>query len=130
MISESGILPASVQSVRKELARRSFPAGATIFAEGEVGTIAYILLGGDVTIYIAYGTANQRVVTELKPGQMFGIHALMAGAQRKASALTIRGCEVLAVSEVKLKEKLEEADPFLRYWVDYLSQRVIDLSTQ
>jgi CRP/FNR family transcriptional regulator, cyclic AMP receptor protein len=129
MSADSGI-PASVQSVRKELNRRSFPPGATIFAEGEVGTIAYILLRGDVTIFIAYGTANQRIVTELMPGQMFGVHALMAGAQRTATALTTGGCEVISVSEAKLKQKLEEADPFLRYWVDYLSQRVVDLSTQ
>ena len=39
-------------------------------------------------------------------------------------------CDVLAISEAKLKQKLDEADPFLRYWVDYLSKRVIDLSTQ
>src|SRR5258705_6993129 len=38
----------SVQVVRKDLSRRVFAAGATIFAEGEVGTIAYILLRGDV----------------------------------------------------------------------------------
>ena len=37
---------------------------------------------------------------------------------------------MLAVSEAKLKQKLDEADPFLRYWVDYLSKRVIDLSAQ
>lgn len=107
-----------------------FPAGATIFAEGEAGTVAYILLRGDVTIFIGFGTAQQRTVTELKPGQMFGVHALMAGAQRAASAFTNHGCEVLAVSEDKLKQKLDQADPFLRYWVDYLSKRIIDLSTQ
>jgi CRP/FNR family transcriptional regulator, cyclic AMP receptor protein len=130
MISESGILPASVRSVRQEMTRRAFPAGATIFAEGEVGTVAYILLRGDVTILIAYGTAYQRTVTELRPGQMFGVHALMAGSQRAASALTEHGCELLAVSEAKLRQKLDDADPFLRYWVDYLSKRVIDLSVQ
>jgi CRP/FNR family transcriptional regulator, cyclic AMP receptor protein len=130
MTSEPGISRVSVQAVRKDLSRRAFPAGATIFAEGEVGTVAYILLRGDVTIYIAFGTAHQRLVTELKPGQMFGVHALMAGAQRAASALTAQGCEVLAVSEAKLRQKLDHADPFLRYWVDYLSKRVIDLSTQ
>jgi CRP/FNR family transcriptional regulator, cyclic AMP receptor protein len=120
----------SVQSVRKGLDRRVFPAGATIFAEGELGTIAYILLRGDVTIFIGFGTAQQRALTELKPGQMFGVHALMAGAQRAASAVTKHGCELLAVSEGKLKQKLDEADPFLRCWVDYLSKRIIDLSTQ
>jgi CRP-like cAMP-binding protein len=111
------------------LGRRVCPAGSTIFAEGEVGTIAYILLRGDVTIFLRFGTDQQRVVTELKPGQMFGVHALMAGAQRAASAYTENGCELLAVSENRLRQKLEEADPFLRYWVDYLSKRIIDLST-
>jgi CRP/FNR family cyclic AMP-dependent transcriptional regulator len=38
----------SETSVWKDLSRRVFAAGATIFAEGEVGTIAYILLRGDV----------------------------------------------------------------------------------
>jgi CRP/FNR family transcriptional regulator, cyclic AMP receptor protein len=130
MTSEPGISPASVQSVRKDLSRRLFAAGATIFAEGEAGTVAYVLLRGDVTIFIALGTIHQRTVTEVKPGQMFGVHALMADAQRAASAVTTHGCELLAVSEAKLRQKLDEADPFLRYWVDYLSKRVIDLSTQ
>jgi len=130
MTSEPGISQASVQSVRKDLSRRTFAKGATIFAEGEVGTVAYILLRGDVSIFLGFGTAHQRTITVLKPGEMFGVHALMAGAQRAASAVTMHGCEVLAVSGAKLKQKLDEADPFLRYWVDYLSQRVIDLSTQ
>lgn len=130
MISEPGSSEASVQSVRQGLDRRIFPAGATIFAEGELGTIAYILLRGDVTIFTGFGTAEQRALTELTPGQMFGVHALMAGEQRAASALTTHGCELLAVSEGKLRQKLEDADPFLRYWVDYLSKRIIDLSTQ
>ena len=130
MTSEPGNSQASVQSVRNDLSRRLFPAGATIFAEGDVGTVAYILLRGDVTIFLGFGTAHQRTITELKPGEMFGVHALMAGAQRAASAVTTQGCEVLAISEAKLKQKLDEADPFLRYWVDYLSKRVIDLSTQ
>ena len=60
---------ASVRSVRNELSRKVYPAGATIFAEGEAGTVAYILLRGDVTIYIAFGTTHQRLVTELKPGE-------------------------------------------------------------
>ena len=127
---EPGSSPISVQAVRKQLSRKLYPAGATIFAEGEAGTVAYVLLRGDVTIFIAFGTEHQRLVTKLTPGEMFGVHALMAGSQRAASALTEQGCEVLAVSETKLRQKLDEADPFLRYWVDYLSKRVIDLSTQ
>jgi CRP/FNR family transcriptional regulator, cyclic AMP receptor protein len=60
MTTEPGLSQAAVQSVRRDLSRRTFPAGATIFAEGEVGTVAYILLRGDVTIFIGHGTPHQR----------------------------------------------------------------------
>jgi len=130
MTTEPEFSQASVQSVRKELSRRVFSAGTTIFAEGETGAVAYVLLRGEVTIFIGFGTPNQRTVAELKAGQMFGVHSLMHGGQRTLSAVTTQGCEVLVVSEAKLKQKLEEADPILRYWVDYLLQRVIDLSAQ
>jgi len=107
MTPETGISSTPVRSVRKDLARRVYPAGATIFAEGEVGTIAYILLRGDVTIFTSFGTVHQRIVTELKPGQMFGVRALMAGAQRAASAKTTHGCELLAVSECQSARKID-----------------------
>jgi CRP/FNR family transcriptional regulator, cyclic AMP receptor protein len=130
MPADPGTSLAAVREVRKQFSRRIYAAGATIFAEGEAGAVAYVLLRGDVTIFIAFGTARQRIVTELKPGQMFGVHALTAGTQSTATARTAAGCEVLAVSEAMLRQKLEEADPFVRYWVDYLSKRVIDLSWQ
>jgi CRP-like cAMP-binding protein len=129
MILEPGTTDAPIASIREGLDRTIYPAGSTIFTEGETGAIAYILLRGDVTIFLRFGTDQQRVVTELKPGQMFGVHALMVGAQRAASAWTRNGCELLAISERRLKQKLDEADPFLRYWVEYLSRRIIDLST-
>ena len=120
----------SVRSVWQGYDRKAFPAGATIFAEGETGTAAFILLRGDVALHTGLETGKQRALTELKPGQMFGVHALMAGARRGATASTKGGCEVMRVSEERLKQKLDEADPFVRYWVEYLSKRIVDLSTQ
>ena len=129
MIIEPKATDAPIVSIREGFGSTSFPANSTIFVEGEIGTIAYVLLQGSVTIFLRFGTEQQRAVTELKPPQMFGVHALMAGAQRAATAYTRNGCALLAVSESRLKQKLEEADPFLRYWVDYLSKRIIDLSS-
>jgi CRP/FNR family transcriptional regulator, cyclic AMP receptor protein len=114
----------SIQAVWQGLDRKTYPAGATIFAEGDTGSAAFILLRGDVTLE----AAKQRALVELKPGQMFGMHALMAGARRGATASTKQGCELMSVSGDKLRQKLEEADPFIRYWVDYLSKRIVDLS--
>jgi CRP-like cAMP-binding protein len=118
----------SVQTVWQGYGRETFAAGATIFAEGEAGGAAFILLRGDVTLHAGGGAGRPRALTELKPGQMFGMHALMAGARRGATASTKHGCEVMRVSEEKLRQKLAEADPFIRYWIDYLSKRIVDLS--
>ncbi len=119
----------SVKAVTHVLDRKAFPSSKLIFAAGQTGTVAYILLRGDVTIFADYGTPQQRVLTKVKPGQMFGELALMADAQRTASAYTEQGCELLTISQDKLERKLKEADPFVRYWIEYLSQRVIDLTT-
>ena len=128
MASENGGAGISLQAATKVLDRRVYPAGSVVFSEGDTGNIAYILLRGDVTIVAGRGTENLRVLTEIKPGQMFGELALMAGSQRTASAVTKNGCELLFLSQEKLKKKLDDADPFLRYWIEYLSKRVIDLS--
>lgn len=117
-----------VQAVWHGFARETFPAGSTIYAEGDAGTAAFIVLQGDVTLRAGTKGGKPRAVVEMKPGQMFGMHAMMAGARRGATASTEEGCEVIRVSEDKLKRKLEEADPFIRYWVEYLSKRIIDLS--
>lgn len=54
----------------------------------------------------------------------FGVAAAMFA---EGDAGTV-ACE--AVSEAKLKRKLGEAYPFLRYRLDYFSKRVADLSTE
>jgi CRP-like cAMP-binding protein len=118
----------SLKAATQVLDRRVFAAGAVIFSAGDPGTVAYILLRGDVSIYTNLGKAEQRMLTTVKPGQMFGELALMAGGQRTASARTETGCELLSISREKLEQKLKDADPFLRYWIEYLSKRVIELT--
>lgn len=119
----------SVKAITRVLDRMSLPAGTTIFTEGQLGTDAYILLQGDVSIFAQYGTPHQRELIKVQPGNMFGELALMADARRTASAYTENGCELLVVGQEKLEKKLKGADPFVRYWIKYLSRRVIELST-
>jgi CRP/FNR family cyclic AMP-dependent transcriptional regulator len=114
----------------KLLNRRDFDPNTTIFSEGEHGTVAYILLSGDVTIVGGLGTAEERQLTRIETGHIFGELALMAGERRTASAVTKGGCDLLIVRQERFQQKLDEADPFLRYWIDYLSRRVIELSAR
>jgi len=118
----------SEQSFQKILDREAFPAGATIFREGQMAKTAYIVLRGEVQIVTVNAAGQEVALTTIKKGQFFGELALMSDSQRTATAKTNEGCEVLYIEQDKLKQKLRDADPFLRFWIQYLSQRVIDLS--
>lgn len=118
----------SDQAFRKILEREVFPPGAVIFREGQQAAKAYILLRGEVEVVTTNEAGQQIVLTRLHKGQFFGELALLSDSPRSASAIARTECEVLFISQDKIKHKLSEADPFLRYWIQYLSQRVIDLS--
>lgn len=128
MVAGQAMADFSMKNVKQVLDRKVFAPGTTIFAEGERGTQAYILLRGDVGIYSQFGTPAQRLLTTMKAGQMFGELALMADETRTATAHSAHGCELMSISQDNLEKKLRDADPFLRYWIEYLSKRVIDLS--
>jgi CRP-like cAMP-binding protein len=113
----------------KAFERRSYDAGATIFQSGERAKDAYVVLRGDVDIVGVNEKGEMITYTKVKRGEMFGELALMQDdAKRSASAITRAGCELMTVTQAKVKEKLDRADPFIKYWVKYLSERVIDLS--
>lgn len=128
MASDDEASDYAVKAVKEVLDRKVFPPATTIFQEGDGARNAYILLRGDVTIVTGMGGTLERVLVKIKPGQMFGELALMAKSQRTASARTETGCELLTISQEKLQKKLGDADPFVRYWIEYLSKRVIDLT--
>ena len=61
---------------------------------------------------------------------MFGELALITGSDPTATASTMGGCEVLVLPAANVESKLKKADPFLRYWIEYLMERVVDLSSR
>lgn len=118
----------SEQSFRKVLDREVFPAGALVFHEGQAAGKAYILLRGEIEIVTRNAAGDTIVLTKVQKGQFFGELALLMNSTRTASAVARTECEVLYIGRDKLTQKLQEADPFLRYWIQYLSGRVVDLS--
>lgn len=113
----------------KSFERRSFEPGETIFHLGARATDAFVVLNGEVEIVGTNDLSEQVVLTIVRPGEMFGELALLqADAKRTAKAITHTGCELMTVSRDKVLEKIDEADPFVRYWLQYLSKRVVDLS--
>jgi len=113
----------------KTFERKKFAAGEAVFKTGERGQNAYVVLQGEVEITGPNAKGEMVTFTTVKRGEMFGEIALMqADAKRTATAVTKKGCEVMTIGRDKLVEKIDGSDPFIRYWIKYLSERVVDLS--
>lgn len=75
---------------------RRHSAGDPIFEEGEKSSHCYLLQQGRVRLVKRIRGA-ERSLTVLRPGDLFGEDALLAKADRSASAVALTDCEVLAL---------------------------------
>jgi CRP-like cAMP-binding protein len=106
----------------------SFAADSVIFREGETGEYAYVVAGGEVIICTRNRDGELVHLTTLKRGQLFGELALLNEHKRTATAITETGCDVLILRPSFMRQKYSQGDPIMRFWIDYLAERVIDLS--
>ncbi len=84
----------------------SYPAGARIYGEGEVGTEMYAIRSGEVEITrIVSGQA--RPVARLRKGDVFGEASRLEDLPRDATALAASDVELVRVNGATLESMLE-----------------------
>ena len=119
-----GKLPIPVES----FPRRIVPAGEIVFFEGQPGDTAFVILKGEVEV-AAQGNSETRVVNRMKAGEIFGEIALLrADGKRTATVVSRGGCELLVVDRKFFDDSLAKADPLLRYVIDLLCDRLVNLT--
>lgn len=99
-----------------------------IFKEGDRGVKAYVVTRGTVDIVTKGMDGKYKKLKSFTEGEMFGEMSLLNNEKRSAHAITKEGCELLVVEQKVLKEKLDAADPFLKFWIEFLSERIRDMS--
>ena len=102
-----------------------FSAGQTIFAAGDVPDFAYVVLSGEVKVA---AEGNGRTVDFLvKPYDLIGERALTDSAPRRATAMAVTDCVLMRISRASFQAELAQLSPFMRNWVESLSDRMADL---
>jgi ABC-type lipoprotein export system ATPase subunit/CRP-like cAMP-binding protein len=76
----------------------TYPAGANIVSQGEVGDKFYIIVEGRAEVFIEQPGGTQVLVNHLEPGQYFGEMALAGNGFRTATVRASAGAEVSAVA--------------------------------
>jgi diguanylate cyclase len=89
------------------------PAGAMLFAEGDSGSIAYMITRGRIEIFLARN-GDRIVLATRGPGEIVGEMAIIDGGARSASALVVADCELVPITAEQLRYRISQADPILR----------------
>ncbi|MEQ8321767.1 MAG: cyclic nucleotide-binding domain-containing protein [Rhodospirillales bacterium] len=105
------------------LERRSLKNGDTVFREGEQGSSAYIVQGGEVVISrIVDGTEKE--LATIGVGGIFGEMALIDDQPRMATAKVKGGATIVTITKIMYQQKLKNTDPFIRALLRILVETV------
>jgi len=108
---------------------RTFPKGTTIFREGQISDVAYIIKKGRVSIYRVLN--NKRVrLGERGPGEMVGEMGVMTAAPRSSNAEALEFTEALVCDKRLLHTLLLKSPRPVQLLTGYLMDHVRALSDQ
>jgi hypothetical protein len=77
---------------------KSFPRGYAIVRHGEWGNEMFVVLSGRAEVRVNSG-GQQRSVTEMQRGDVFGVTSLLRGQERVSDVIALEDVEVLAMDE-------------------------------
>ena len=98
--------PEGIAQLRAVGARRRFPAGATIFVEGDQAFEALVLLDGSVKVTVTAADGREVILDVLGEGELVGELAAVDGEARSATTVALDQVEVLAIASTTFVEFL------------------------
>lgn len=107
------------------LERRFVPKGGLVIEEGDLGTCAFLIQSGLVSIYTVQD-GEKIILDHAGVGQIVGEMALIFDVPRSATVEAVEDCNLIVITRHTLKQKLEKSDPTVRALVPMLMKRVIN----
>ncbi len=82
---------------RRGVTRVRFPAGETVFHQGDPADYIYTIISGEVEVVRHTPDQGETILNRLGPGQYFGEMAVLSNAPRNASVRTLTPVEAMSV---------------------------------
>ena len=105
-------------------ARRRFPAGTTLFMEGDRAHEAFLLLRGEVKVSVVSVDGREVVLDVFEPGRLLGELSVVDGRPRSATLVALSPVEVLSVAAGPFNEFLDRHPAALRHLLVEVADRL------
>ncbi|MDX2223148.1 MAG: Crp/Fnr family transcriptional regulator [Rhodospirillaceae bacterium] len=103
---------------------KTYPSGTTVFASGEPGDCAYLVAKGAVAIVTVNDKGERVTAAMIKTGEIFGEMAIVNRTPRTTTAIAAQDCTCVVIDRSILEKRLAKTDPFIRFWIEYMSERL------
>ncbi|MBR5345821.1 MAG: cyclic nucleotide-binding domain-containing protein [Clostridia bacterium] len=109
----------------------AYSAGTILYKEGEPGRCMYDIHWGRVGIFSAYGTSDQRKLTELSVNQFFGEMGMLCGDPRSATAVILdNDTTVESIYPEDMRELFEKNPPKVWMVFEHIALRLRHLTDE
>ena len=108
---------------------KGFQKGEVIFKEGQLGHCMYQVLEGGVAVYLGYGTGEEKKLTELEEGRIFGEMAVLEAWPRSATVVASKDAtKLLEIGTEEIGTWLQKEPERIKEIVNNQGRRLRELT--
>ena len=107
-----------------------YAKGEVVFREGDVGSCFYQIEEGTAGVYLHYGEAEQRKLTDMNPGQYFGEMAVIETYPRSTTIAAESELHVIEIAEGDLNAYFTEQPDKIYALMRQLGDRIRSLTAE
>jgi len=124
-----GLADADLASLGDGCMERTVPSGSDIFHRGDMGSSMYIIVAGQVSIYLPDQGSRRMTLNDMAAGEYFGEVALFDDLPRSASASAITDVVLLELGRTALVNMVEQRPSAALAMLRTMSGRVRNMSS-
>lgn len=115
---------AELQALSRSASVRHYKAGAPILREAEPGDLFFVLVRGEVKVFVDSADGREVVLTHLQAGDFFGEMALFEGDTRSASVSAMTESELVVLARADFLSVLQHDFSLTKKILKTLSARL------
>jgi len=123
----AGVMSAAeLDRLAAKLQLKTFPRGAVIVRQGDIGASMFVLVDGKVTVSVHLRAGEERVAS-LGPGNIVGEMSLLTGARRVATVTATRPVSAIEIAKPALEELLTGSPELIERFAETVEQRQAEI---